>query len=194
MSQQGPILIIANGGRPAFADALEEARMFPIVDARWADAASAVTYVQPAAILADGQGAWRLELLARQVARRKPYLPLIVVDPAGLLPENAIPFALRNSDRLAARLHAALRIRSLHATVLRRLADEWAGAPTLPDVDCARDATVLLIGRGGSYPRCRLHSANAWEWSAPSALRRPQVTSAIAISMASCSVRDLRHA
>ena len=152
MSQQGPILIIANGGRPAFADALEEARMFPIVDARWADAASAVTYVQPAAILADGQGAWRLELLARQVARRKPYLPLIVVDPAGLLPENAIPFALRNSDRLAARLHAALRIRSLHATVLRRLTDEWAGAATLPDVDCARDATVLLIGRGGSYP------------------------------------------
>jgi len=154
MSQQGPILIIANGGRPAFADALEEARMFPIVDARWADAASAVTYVQPAAILADGQGAWRLELLARQVARRKPYLPLIVVDPAGLLPENAIPFALsgENSDRLAARLRAALRIRALHATVLRRLADEGAGAATLPDVDCARDATVLLIGRGGSYP------------------------------------------
>ena len=172
--------------------------MFPIVDAQWADAASAVTHVQPAAILTDGQGADEecLEALARQIATRKPYLPLIVVDPAGLLPENAIPFALSggNSDRLAARLRAALRIRALHTTVLRRLADEWAGAATLPDVDCTRDATVLLIGRGGSYPRCRLHSANAWEWSAPSALRRPQVTSAIAISMASCSARDLRHA
>jgi GGDEF domain-containing protein len=77
-----------------------------------------------------------------------------VVDPAGLLPENAIPFAPSggNFDRLAARLRAALRIRALHATVLRRLADESARATTLPDVDCARDATVLLIGRGGSYP------------------------------------------
>jgi hypothetical protein len=156
MSQQGPFLIIANAARPTFADALEEARMFPIVDAQWADAASAVTHVQPAAILTDGQGAdeKRLEALARQIATRKPYIPLIVVDPAGLLPENAIPFALsgENSDRLAARLRAALRIRALHATVLRRLADEGAGAATLPDVDCARDATVLLIGRGGSYP------------------------------------------
>ena len=89
-----------------------------------------------------------------QIATRKPYLPLIVVDPAGLLPENAIPFALSggNPDRLAARLRAALRTRALHSTVLRRLADECAGETALPDVDCARDATVLLIGRGGSYP------------------------------------------
>jgi hypothetical protein len=156
MSQQGPFLIIANAGRPTFADALEQAQMFPIVDARWADAASAVTHVQPTSILTDGQGAdeKRLEVLARQIATRKPYLPLIVVDPAGLLPQNAIPFALSggNSDRLAARLRSALRIRALHATVLRRLADECAGATMLPDVDCARDATVLLIGRGGSYP------------------------------------------
>ena len=151
MSQQGPFLIIANAGRPTFAEALEEARMFPIVDAQWADAASAVMHVQPAAILTDGLGVdeQHLEALARQIATRKPYLPLIVVDPAGMLPENAIPFALSggNSDRLAARLRAALRIRALHATVLRRLADEWVGAATLPDVDCARDATVLLIGR-----------------------------------------------
>jgi hypothetical protein len=155
MSQHGPLLIIANAGRPTFADALEEARMFPIVDAHWSDAAPAVTQVQPAAVVADGQDAdeKHLAALARQVATRKPYLPLIVVDPAGSLPENAVPFAPHggNFDRLAARLRCALRIRALHTAVLRRIADE--PSPTkFPDIDCRRDATVLLIGREGSYP------------------------------------------
>jgi hypothetical protein len=155
MSQQGPFLIIANAGRPTFVDALEEARMFPIIDTQWSDAASAVTQIHPAAIIVDGQDANEIYLatLARQVAARKPYLPLIVVDPAGSLPENAVPFSPNgeNFDRLAARLRAALRIRALHATALRRLAVESAAAAKLPDINCARDATVLLIGRGGSY-------------------------------------------
>ena len=54
------------------------------------------------------------------------------------------------SDRLVARLRAALRVRSLHATVMRRLVP--AAAMALSHIDPARDATVLLIGRGGAYP------------------------------------------
>ena len=54
------------------------------------------------------------------------------------------------SDRLVARLRAALRIRSLHATVMRRLVP--ATRMALSDIDTARDATVLLVGRGGAYP------------------------------------------
>ena len=49
-----------------------------------------------------------------------------------------------------ARLRAALRVRSLHATVMRRLVP--ATPMALSHIDPARDATVLLIGRGGAYP------------------------------------------
>ena len=51
MSQQGPILVVSTAGRPSFAAALDEAKLFPVVDAEWADAARAVEQVQPAAVL-----------------------------------------------------------------------------------------------------------------------------------------------
>jgi hypothetical protein len=158
MSQQGPLLIVSNGGRPAFVSALDQARMFPLVETPLADAVRAASQTQPSAILADMHDADRaqFEALAEFAASRTPYLPLIAVEPSGPLPDNAIPFSAQVSgpggsfDRLPARLNAALRVRSLHATVLRRLVEE----PTtrLPDSDPARDATVLLIGRGGAYP------------------------------------------
>lgn len=154
MSQQGPLLIVSNSGRPAFTGALDEARMFPLIEARLADAARAVAQTQPSAVLVDMQGADASEFaaLAQFVAARTPYLPLIAIDPSASLPDNAIPFSSQGGkcDRLPARLNAALRVRSLHMTVLRRLLEE----PTtrLPDSDPAQDATVLLIGRGGAYP------------------------------------------
>jgi len=69
-----------------------------------------------------------------------------------LLPDNAIPFSPHGGkfDRLIARLNAALRVRSLHVTVLRRLSEE--PITRLPETDPAREATVLLAGRGGAYP------------------------------------------
>jgi hypothetical protein len=100
--------------------------------------------------------------LAARVGARQPYLPLISVDPRGAHPDNVIPFfqsqipqpqnspTQGGSDRLTARLRAALRVRSLHATVMRRL--EPATPMGLSHIDPARDATVLLIGRGGAYP------------------------------------------
>ncbi|QDW38778.1 GGDEF domain-containing protein [Bradyrhizobium sp. KBS0727] len=154
MSQQGPILLVSTAKRPSFADALDVARLFPVIEADWAEAARAVDQVQPAAIVAassetDEAG---LAALARRVAGRQPYLPLIAIDPQIALPDNAIPFfqIQGHSDRLIARLRAALRIRSLHATVMRR---QVPAAPiALSDIDLAREATVLLIGRGGAYP------------------------------------------
>ncbi|MCK1636356.1 GGDEF domain-containing protein [Bradyrhizobium sp. 157] len=160
MSQQGPILVVSTAKRPSFAATLDVARLFPVVDTGWTDAARAVEQVQPAAVLAETSGtdAAGLAELAVRVAARQPYLPLIAVDPQIPVPDNVIPFfqsqvphAQRGgSDRLAARLRAALRVRSLHATVMRRL------VPTAPmalsHIDPARDATVLLIGRGGAYP------------------------------------------
>jgi hypothetical protein len=151
---QGPLLVVSSAGRPAFASALDEAQMFPLIEASFADAAKAVMQVQPSAVLADMSNAnpARFAALATQIAARKPYLPLIAVGPQHALPENAIPFSPSGGklDRLLPRLRAALRIRALHITVLRRLGEQ----PTtrLPDTDPAREATVLLIGRGGAYP------------------------------------------
>src|SRR6202035_5245051 len=51
-----------------------------------------------------------------------------------------------------ARLRAALRVRTLHSTVMRRFDGDPAACPALDDSDPARDATVLLIGRGATYP------------------------------------------
>jgi hypothetical protein len=155
MSQQGPILVVSTARQPSFAASLDEARMFPIIDATWADASRAVAQLQPAAVFALPEAADPdLEALAKQIAARQPYLPLIVIDPTTSLPENAIPFSQTegNVDRLTVRLRAALRVRTLHSTVMRRLDDDSAIRRPLAEIDLVRDATVLLIGRGAAYP------------------------------------------
>jgi hypothetical protein len=154
MSQQGPILVVSTAERPSFASALDEAGMFPVVNTNWADASRAVEQMHPAAVLAatSDNSEPRLAPLAKQIAARQPYLPLIAIDPKGPLPPNAIPFSQvgSNFDRLAARLRTALRVRTLHATVMRRL-DSDPVAPH-PNPDTISRATVLLIGRGSAYP------------------------------------------
>jgi hypothetical protein len=154
MSQQGPILVVSTARRPSFAATLDIGKLFPVVETEWADAVRAVEQVQPAAILAatgDTDAAGLVRLAARAAARQ-PYLPLISVDPHTPNPDNVIPFfqTQGNSDRLVARLRAALRVRALHATVMRRLVPSTP--MSLSQIDPARDATVLLIGRGGAYP------------------------------------------
>ena len=74
---------------------------------------------------------------------------------------GVLPFASDWSNRrIVARLASALRIRTLHATVTRR-ASALAGTeadgddtapPDLPAGDPLDDATVLVAGRGRSYP------------------------------------------
>jgi hypothetical protein len=163
MSQQGPILVVSTARRPSFAATLDLAKLFPVIETEWADAMRAVEQVQPAAVLAATSDTAGLAKLAARVAARQPYLPLIAVDPQVPYPDNVIPFfqtqalqtqALQTpvggSARLVARLRAALRVRSLHATVMRRLVP--ATPMSLSHIDPARDATVLLIGRGGAYP------------------------------------------
>lgn len=160
MSQQGPILVVSSDAWPSFVTTLDEAKMFPVIQTGWTDAARAVTQVQPAAVLAamSGEIGARFTALAQQIAARKPYLPLIAVEAhggfEGVLPDNALPFTQGggHADRLLARLRAALRIRALHTTVLRRLEDQAVGQIKLPEADPTRDATVLLIGRGAAFP------------------------------------------
>src|SRR6202161_663307 len=125
MSQQGPVIVVSAAERQSLATALGEARIFPIVDTNSDDAWPAGGAGQPAAVLVvlSEAGEPGFEPLAKQIAARHPYLPLIAIDPETTLPENAIPFSQigDNFDRLTARLRAALRVRTLHATVMRRL-------------------------------------------------------------------------
>jgi hypothetical protein len=154
MSQQGPLIVVSSDEKLSFSTALSEMEMFPVIDAVWSEAQQAVERLQPAAVLvsAPPDAEPLLWKLAEQVAARRPYVPLLVIDPKMSLPANGIPFSPigGNINRLSARLRAALRVRTLHATVLRRLADD----PTMrrPDTDPMDDATVLLIGRGAAYP------------------------------------------
>jgi len=156
MSQQGPIIVVSTAGRPSFATALDDAKIFPVIDTAWVDASRAIAQLQPAAVLVAMSASAELgfKALAKQIAAQRPYLPLIAVDPLISLPENAIPFAQTGGhfERLPARLLAALRIRILHATVLRRLDDDPALRTPLPDFDPVAGATALLIGRGAAYP------------------------------------------
>jgi len=155
MSQQGPIIVVSTAER-SLATALGDARIFPIIDTGWADASHAVEQLQPAAVVVAMSETIEpcFEPLAKQIAARQPYLPLIAIDPAMTLPENAIPFSQigDNFDRLTARLRAALRVRTLHTTVMRRLDDDPAERKRPLNADPVRDATVLLIGRGAAYP------------------------------------------
>ena len=131
MSQQGPILVVSTAERrPSFASALDEAKLFPVIESEWADAARAVEQLRPAAVIAAAAGIDQagVEALAKSIARHQPYLPLIAVDPDCACPAMRFRFSRAKGmpARLIARLNAALRIRSLHATVMRRL--DAAGA------------------------------------------------------------------
>jgi hypothetical protein len=153
--QQGPIIVVSDDQQPAFMAAVGEGGLFPVIETTWAEASRAIAQLHPALVIAaasENAGA-KLELIAGQIIGIQPYLPLLVIEPKGALPENAIPFsqASGNWDRLLPRLRAALRVRTLHATVLRRLSDQ-AVKTAIAEFDPVRDATVLLVGRAGAYP------------------------------------------
>jgi hypothetical protein len=155
MSLQGPIVVVSSTDRPSFGGALDQAKLFPVIVTNWADASLAVARLAPVAVLVAPQaGEPELRALAKQIAAITPYVPLIAVDATASLPDNALPCAQvgANSDRLIARLRSALRVRTLHSTVLRRIDADPAARGTLDKADAVTDATVLLIGRGAAYP------------------------------------------
>ncbi len=154
--QQGPIIVVSDHQQPALMAALGNAGTFPVIETAWPEAARAVAQLHPAAVLATaGEGSdTELDALAGQIRAVEPYLPLLAIEPKVTLPENAIPFSCAGAkwDRLLPRLRAALRVRTLHTTVMRRLDDQTVAKPDIAEIDPVRDATVLLIGRAEGYP------------------------------------------
>jgi hypothetical protein len=157
------MVVVADGPAPDLIDALSAAGAFPIVEASWSQARAAFIAAQPSAVIlaepgpASHPGA--AQALAEQInAANGPYIPVVgrsrgqtALSIPGGLPIDADASA----TRLVARLRTALRVRSLHATVLRRieaLKSRPGVTPPLPTTDPIEDATVLVTGRGGSYP------------------------------------------
>ena len=155
MSDQAPIVAISSMIPASFSAALADTRMFPIIEAGWSEALDAVARVQPVAVVASVTEADMpvFGTLARRLAAKQPYVPLIAIDPTVALPINALPFTQSEdgNDRLGARLRNALRVRSLHSTVLRRLSatDDHMAVQTPDPIE---DVTLMLIGRGAAYP------------------------------------------
>lgn len=143
--------------------ALSTAGAFPIVECKWADAPAAFLTVKPAAIVIAEPGApaniASARMLCLQVATvNGPIVPVIARVCGN--EDAAVPIALPADatlpvERLLARLQFAMRVRALHATVLRRIelfTSHDGKLPALPVGDALVDATVLIAGRGPLYP------------------------------------------
>jgi hypothetical protein len=164
MSLQGPLIVVAEKPVAELVQALSRAGAFPIIETTWTDAPTAFISVKPAAIVIAEPGAPPSESAARmlclQVATANgPIVPIIARVQGD--EEAAVPIALPNDaalsvERLMARLQSAMRVRALHATVLRRIetfASHDGKLPSLPVGDALEDATVLIAGRGPLYPK-----------------------------------------
>ncbi len=163
MSLQGPIIVVAENPATDLIEALSAAGAFPIVEAKWADAPTAFVAVKPAAVVIADPGEPESNSSARmlclQIATANGAIVPTIARVQGDQ-EAAIPIALATDadlpvERLIARLSSALRVRALHATVLRRVVEATAQGgtlPALPTHDALEDATVLIVGRGPLYP------------------------------------------
>jgi hypothetical protein len=162
MSLAGPILIVSDRPDRKLAAALAGAGASPVVESALTEAAAALLRIQPvAAVFADPDPApARLladELMAAIDAQPAPFMPVMArVSDCGATGLEALPIDVNApNEQIIARLAAALRVRELHATVLRRIDElrhSGADVPLLPDTDPLDEATVLVTGRGRHYP------------------------------------------
>jgi hypothetical protein len=155
------MVVIADNPAPDLVEALGAAGAFPVVQSRWADAPSTFVSVQPAAIVLAGPASdpKAADTLGLQIKTRSgPFIPMIERGrgDTGLPLPGGLPIdAEASTTRLVARLRMALRVRALHAAVLRRIetfVSEDGTMPILPQNDPIEEATVLVAGRGRSYP------------------------------------------
>jgi GGDEF domain-containing protein len=160
MAMLGPVVVITETTSAELVGLLGKAGAFPIVETRLAAAPAAIAEIQPVALLLaqslTGASDRDVKAWIRTVqARRGPIMPVLM--DAKEAKATAIPFAVPFSTdepapQIVARLRAALRVRTLHTTVLRRSNDTQFGRYGVPPSDLLNYATVLCLGRGRSYP------------------------------------------
>src|SRR6201986_5305179 len=165
MALQGPFVVVADHPALDVVEALQTAGAFPVIETNWADAAAALGSVEPEGlVLAEpcGDPARATEFAHALdeclIAKSGAFTPVIArthEDGAAALPDVLAISAAVPPSRIVQRLAAALRIRTLHNTVLRRAETLIACGETvleMPDCDPLEEATVLVAGRGRSYP------------------------------------------
>jgi GGDEF domain-containing protein len=155
------MLVVAESSATDFIDVLGKAGAFPIAQTRWADVPAAIAETQPVALaIAEPQPKPSPRHVDAAIecieTRGGPIMPVIArVDTSSTAAiPGALPIAMNESnERLTAQLCWALRIRTLHATVLRRsrAAAATKKVPTFVPPDLLEDAAVLCVARGGSY-------------------------------------------
>jgi GGDEF domain-containing protein len=164
MSLQGPMILVADSPAADLVDALVAAGAFPVIETKWADAPAAFASVRPTAVVIDEPGTPQNESAARKLSKQiaaanEPIVPVVARvsgDQEAALPGALAADAALPVERLIARLQSAMRVRALHATVLRRIetfASHDGRLPSLPVGDALDDATVLIAGRGRLYPK-----------------------------------------
>jgi GGDEF domain-containing protein len=165
MALLGPIVVVAENPAADMVEALGNAGAFPIVETGWAGASAAIDEIQPCALLlAEPEpppDPCLAEALTSRIEAMSPLMPVLArLERDGALP---IPLALTVAveepmSRLIARLRSALRIRNLHATVLRRSEAPTQSGPQSASASASQPhgnlehATVLCVGRGRFYP------------------------------------------
>jgi hypothetical protein len=165
MALQGPFVVVADSPGAGVVGALRAAGAFPIVETSWAEAAAAVVSVDPEGLVLANTcsedvsfGALAAALQRRSSTASSAFLPVVArarEDGVIALPDALAIAPNMPAERIVGRLSSALRVRMLHATVLRRtrvLAARGELLPELPGSDPLDEATVLLAGRGRSYP------------------------------------------
>jgi GGDEF domain-containing protein len=162
MSLPGPILVVTDRHDRKLITALSAAGAFPVVESALNDAAGAILRVEPAAVLFADADASPVQSVADALtdaieAAPAPFMPVMArVADCGATILDVLPISANAPcEQVVARLGSALRVRTLHATVLRRidtLRGNGADVPHLAANDPLDDATVLVAGRGGTYP------------------------------------------
>jgi hypothetical protein len=154
MSLPGPILVVSDHQDRKLMAGLAGAGGFPVVECKLAEAAATIGQLGPAAVVFASV---LDDLIAVIDAAPAPFLPVVArVKGCGPTALDVLPVdAAAGSEQVVARVAAALRLRILHATVLRRidtLRGNGAEVAELPAFDPLDEATVLVAGRGRTYP------------------------------------------
>src|SRR5215217_2513773 len=159
MSLSGPVLVVADEAHEV-CEALTRGGNLPMREVLPAGAVAAIAKTKPSAVVLaapDPEDKLAQALSRKLAAQEGPLVPILSVTATNDRPAfaNALPIAGDSVPAcLVPRLRAALRVRALHATVLRRAEElaEHGNAPEFPQHDPLEDATVLVAGRGRGYP------------------------------------------
>jgi GGDEF domain-containing protein len=160
MALSGPIVVVGDEAS-SVRDALAQGGNLPVRHAGPAQAAATVTKTKPSAVVLAAATPDPGHRIAQEVAAAVDgcggsIIPILAVvrDDVPAYPLALPVVAPEVAARLVPRLRAALRVRALHETVLRRIEtlSDAADVPDTVDYDPIEDATVLVAGRGRGYP------------------------------------------